>query len=118
MWEFNQSLRYDKRMHAEDIQGSIAYAKALKLASVLTANEEKKIVDGLRQVGEEWKSGKVRARAIQAQKHATKVTCSSKLSLKMRIFTLQMKGGSRNFAALLAESYTQDVLGTIKLRLI
>ncbi|KAJ2976715.1 hypothetical protein NUW54_g11523 [Trametes sanguinea] len=29
MHEFNQSLRYDKRMYAADIAGSIAYAKAL-----------------------------------------------------------------------------------------
>ncbi|KAF8488778.1 argininosuccinate lyase [Gautieria morchelliformis] len=54
MWEFNQSLRYDRRMHAEDIQGSIAYAKALKLAGVLADDEELKIVNGLMQVGKEW----------------------------------------------------------------
>lgn len=60
MWEFNQSLRYDRRMHAEDIQGSIAYAKALKLAGVLTSDEESKIVAGLTQVGQEWKNQKVR----------------------------------------------------------
>ena len=59
MWEFNQSLRYDRRMHAEDIQGSIAYAKALKLAGVLTSDEEFKIVNGLTQVGEEWKNQEV-----------------------------------------------------------
>lgn len=59
MWEFNQSLKYDKRMHAEDIQGSIAYAKALRRANVLTGKEEEQLISGLRQVGEEWKSGKV-----------------------------------------------------------
>lgn len=47
-------------MHAEDIQGSIAYAKALKLAGVLTSDEESKIVAGLTQVGQEWKNQKVR----------------------------------------------------------
>ncbi|GJJ12073.1 hypothetical protein Clacol_006314 [Clathrus columnatus] len=57
MWEFNQSLKYDKRMHAEDIQGSIAYAKALKRANVLTGQEEKELIDGLKQVGEEWQAG-------------------------------------------------------------
>lgn len=56
MWEFNQSLRYDKRMHAEDIQGSIAYAKALNLAGVLTSEETLTLVHGLKQVGEEWKT--------------------------------------------------------------
>lgn len=59
MWEFNQSLRYDKRMHAEDIQGSIAYAKALKLAGVLTNDEMLEIVNGLKQVGEEWNNQQV-----------------------------------------------------------
>ncbi|KAF8522212.1 argininosuccinate lyase [Hysterangium stoloniferum] len=58
MWEYNQSLRYDQRMHAEDIRGSIAYAKALRLAGVLTKDEEDKLVQGLRQVGEEWKAEK------------------------------------------------------------
>ncbi|KAF8575800.1 argininosuccinate lyase [Ramaria rubella] len=43
-------------MHAEDIQGSIAYAKALKIAGVLTRDEELQLVDGLKTVGEEWKT--------------------------------------------------------------
>ncbi|KAH8117350.1 argininosuccinate lyase [Phellopilus nigrolimitatus] len=57
MHEFNQSLRYDRRMHAQDIRGSIAYAKALALADILTKDEERKIVDGLKSVGEEWANG-------------------------------------------------------------
>ena len=59
MHEFNQSLRYDKRMYAADIAGSIAYAKGLARVGILTQDEQKKIVDGLSQVGEEWKHGKV-----------------------------------------------------------
>ncbi|THG94381.1 hypothetical protein EW026_g7080 [Hermanssonia centrifuga] len=57
MHEFNQSLRYDKRMHAADIRGSIAYAKALTKVGILTAEEEKKIVEGLQTVGQEWEQG-------------------------------------------------------------
>ncbi|GBE82034.1 argininosuccinate lyase [Sparassis latifolia] len=57
MHEFNQSLRYDQRMHAADIRGSIAYAKALTLVGILTNEEESKIVDGLQMVGEEWRKG-------------------------------------------------------------
>jgi len=57
MHEFNQSLRYDKRMYAADIAGSIAYAKALTLTGILTKEEENKIVEGLKYVGKEWEDG-------------------------------------------------------------
>src|SRR5262249_8403082 len=60
MHEFNQSLKYDKRMHAADIKGSIAYAKALKLVGILTSEEEIKIIRGLKVVGKEWDEGTVR----------------------------------------------------------
>lgn len=59
MHEFNQSLRYDRRMHAQDIRGSIAYAKALTLTGILTKDEEEKLIVGLTQVGDEWKNGTV-----------------------------------------------------------
>lgn len=59
MHEFNQSLRYDKRMHAADIRGSIAYAKALSKVNILTADELQKIVTGLQTVGKEWEDGVV-----------------------------------------------------------
>ena len=57
MHEFNQSLKYDQRMHAQDIRGSIAYAKSLALRGILTSDEETQIVNGLRKVGEEWATG-------------------------------------------------------------
>ncbi|CAL1704922.1 unnamed protein product [Somion occarium] len=57
MHEFNQSLRYDQRMWAADIAGSIAYAKALNLAGILTKDEQEKIVQGLTAVGQEWEQG-------------------------------------------------------------
>lgn len=59
MHEFNQSLRYDQRMHDADIRGSIAYAKALQRSGILTEEEATKITTGLGQVGEEWKAGSV-----------------------------------------------------------
>jgi argininosuccinate lyase len=61
MHAFNQSLRYDQRMHAADIRGSIAYAKALTRVGILTGEEEGKIVEGLQAVGREWESGQVRS---------------------------------------------------------
>ncbi|KAI0093545.1 argininosuccinate lyase [Irpex rosettiformis] len=57
MHEFNQSLRYDKRMYAADIIGSIAYSKALTKVGILTKEEETKIVEGLEKVRREWEAG-------------------------------------------------------------
>ncbi|KAJ7905380.1 argininosuccinate lyase [Mycena olivaceomarginata] len=57
MHAFNQSLRYDQRMHAADIKGSIAYAKSLTLVGILTKEEETKITVGLTAVGKEWQDG-------------------------------------------------------------
>lgn len=59
MHAFNQSLKYDQRMHAVDIRGSIAYAKALTLVGILTQEEQIKITDGLTTVGQEWEKGVV-----------------------------------------------------------
>ncbi|KAF8744773.1 argininosuccinate lyase, partial [Rhizoctonia solani] len=58
MWEFNQSLKYDKRMRGADIQGSIAYTKALRLQGVYTEEEEAIMIKGLQAVDQEWESGK------------------------------------------------------------
>jgi argininosuccinate lyase len=52
-------LSYDKRMHDQDIRGSIAYARSLALSGILTKEEEHKIITGLREVGKEWADGTV-----------------------------------------------------------
>ncbi|KIJ68996.1 hypothetical protein HYDPIDRAFT_144528 [Hydnomerulius pinastri MD-312] len=57
MHAFNQSLKYDQRMHAADIRGSIAYAKALTLVGILTSDEEAKMIEVLNAVGKEWEDG-------------------------------------------------------------
>lgn len=46
-------------MHAVDIQGSIAYAKALTLVGILSKEEEARITKGLSAVGKEWEQGVV-----------------------------------------------------------
>jgi len=48
---FNDSFAFDFQLFAEDIEGSIAWAGALERAGALTADEAKKIIDGLRSVG-------------------------------------------------------------------
>lgn len=59
MHAFNQSLSYDKRMHEQDVRGSIAYAMSLGRSGILTKEEESKIITGLESVGNEWKNGNV-----------------------------------------------------------
>ncbi|WWD18022.1 argininosuccinate lyase [Kwoniella shandongensis] len=63
MHEFNQSLKYDKRMYAADVRGSIAFSKALLKAGILVESEQKEIERGLKVVESEWAEGKF---AIQA----------------------------------------------------
>lgn len=60
MHEFNQSLKYDQRMHSADIRGSIAHAKSLHKGGIITADEEKKLIEGLQAVEKEWADGTVR----------------------------------------------------------
>ncbi|OGJ90228.1 MAG: argininosuccinate lyase [Candidatus Raymondbacteria bacterium RifOxyC12_full_50_8] len=47
MERFNRSLGFDKRLIAEDIAGSVAYARALAKAGLLSKNEAAAIVRGL-----------------------------------------------------------------------
>ncbi|KAI6005586.1 putative argininosuccinate lyase [Pisolithus albus] len=61
MHEFNQSLKYDQRMHTADIRGSIAYAKALTRVGILTKDEESKMIRGLEAVEREWVTGQFEA---------------------------------------------------------
>ena len=53
----NSSLALDWRLWPEDIEGSVAHARALSRAGVLTDPELKSIEDGLAQVGREIESG-------------------------------------------------------------
>ncbi|OCF55581.1 argininosuccinate lyase [Kwoniella mangroviensis CBS 10435] len=58
MHEFNQSLKYDKRMYAADVKGSIAFSKALLKAGIVNENEQKEIERGLKIVEGEWAEDK------------------------------------------------------------
>ncbi|RXK42069.1 argininosuccinate lyase [Tremella mesenterica] len=57
MHEFNQSLKYDKRMYAADVKGSIAFSKALLKAGILNEKEQEEIARGLTLVQGEWEKG-------------------------------------------------------------
>eukprot|EP00560_Eucampia_antarctica_P005943 CAMPEP_0197823576 /NCGR_PEP_ID=MMETSP1437-20131217/902_1 /TAXON_ID=49252 ORGANISM="Eucampia antarctica, Strain CCMP1452" /NCGR_SAMPLE_ID=MMETSP1437 /ASSEMBLY_ACC=CAM_ASM_001096 /LENGTH=469 /DNA_ID=CAMNT_0043422809 /DNA_START=54 /DNA_END=1463 /DNA_ORIENTATION=+ len=57
MEKFNESLSFDKRMWSQDIRGSVAYAKAIVLAGIITKEEGDVIINGFDKVSEEWASG-------------------------------------------------------------
>jgi argininosuccinate lyase len=48
------SISFDRRMYAQDIAGSIAYARAIAAAGVITADEAEVIIKGLEQVRAEF----------------------------------------------------------------
>ncbi|KAK4812153.1 hypothetical protein QYF61_002256 [Mycteria americana] len=53
----NASITYDQRLSEVDIQGSMAYAKALERAGILSKTELEKILSGLEKISEEWSKG-------------------------------------------------------------
>jgi len=48
---FNNSFRFDRRLFEQDVVASIAYAKALRLAGILSDGETQQIQVGLREIG-------------------------------------------------------------------
>ena len=57
MHQFNLSLDVDKVMWAADVDGSVAYSRALEKAKVITATEGEAIRSGLATVRSEWAAG-------------------------------------------------------------
>ena len=54
---FTASVNFDQRLAQQDIQGSIAHARMLEQAGVLSADELKLISDGLQQIAAEIAAG-------------------------------------------------------------
>ena len=54
---FTASVNFDQRLYRQDIQGSIAHAKMLCAAGVLTADELEQIVSGLQEIEAQIESG-------------------------------------------------------------
>ena len=57
--DFNSSIKFDKRMFEEDIKGSIAHATMLGAAGIIERSESEKIVQGLSEIYNDIKSGKL-----------------------------------------------------------
>jgi len=50
VYAFNASIHFDKRLLAQDIQGSIAHVTMLAKQDILTEEEKRQIIEGLKQI--------------------------------------------------------------------
>ena len=62
MVSYNESIYFDRAIYAQDIQGSIAYARANSKVGILTQAEFSAIEQGFRQILDEWKTGDFKIR--------------------------------------------------------
>ena len=58
MVKYNESIYFDRAFYAQDIAGSVAFARANVKTGILTQDEFKTIEKGFRQVLEEWQGNK------------------------------------------------------------
>jgi argininosuccinate lyase len=57
MEQFNASIGFDRRLYDADITGSVAYARALARAGLISETERDTLIDGLEQVRGEFAAG-------------------------------------------------------------
>ena len=57
--DFNSSLRFDKRMYAEDIKGSMAHAAMLGAKGIIETEAVDKIIEGLQGILDDINEGKL-----------------------------------------------------------
>ena len=57
---FTASIRVDQRLYAYDIDGSIAHAKTLAKAAIITETEAREIIAGLKKINQEIAAGRFR----------------------------------------------------------
>jgi argininosuccinate lyase len=56
-WALNASIDFDRRLAQQDVRGSLAWARALENAGVLSAEESAQICAGLQAVAAEFRAG-------------------------------------------------------------
>lgn len=76
----NSSIEVDKCLFEEDIDGSIAYAEALRKIGLLTLEETEQIHEGMRLVKDEWKHGE-----FQIEEGDEDIHTANERRLKVRI---------------------------------
>ena len=59
MERLNASIDFDERLYAEDIQGSVAWARALEASGLLTAAERQAITEGLEKIRGQIEAGQI-----------------------------------------------------------
>lgn len=57
--DFNSSIRFDKRMYAQDIKGSIAHSKMLAKQGIISKEDSEKIGAGLKEILHDIENGNV-----------------------------------------------------------
>ncbi len=57
--DFNSSIRFDKRMYKQDIQGSLAHAEMLGRQGIIPKEDADKIIDGLKAILADIEAGRV-----------------------------------------------------------
>jgi argininosuccinate lyase len=62
MQKINQSIDFDKKLYKQDIAGSIAHATMIGEVGIITKDEAKKIINGLKEILSEIDSGKFKFR--------------------------------------------------------
>ncbi len=55
--KFTESVSFDRRLYAHDIQGSIAHAEMLAKCAIISGDEAKQIVETLQKIGQRIESG-------------------------------------------------------------
>ncbi|MBR5337362.1 MAG: argininosuccinate lyase [Lachnospiraceae bacterium] len=60
VYDFNASIRFDKRLFDQDIEGSIAHADMLGKQGIISEDEKNKIIKGLQGILEDVHSGKLK----------------------------------------------------------
>jgi argininosuccinate lyase len=58
MEAINASIGYDRKLYAQDIRGSIAHSEMLAKTGIISAEDQKKIADGLAAIRSEIEAGK------------------------------------------------------------
>ncbi|MCK9554065.1 argininosuccinate lyase [Aquamicrobium sp.] len=58
MEAINASIGYDRKLYAQDIRGSIAHSEMLAKTGIISADDQKKIADGLAAIRSEIEAGK------------------------------------------------------------
>ncbi|MEG0228963.1 MAG: argininosuccinate lyase, partial [Lachnospiraceae bacterium] len=59
VYNFNASISFDKKLYAQDINGSIAHVLMLSKQEILTKEEKRKIIEGLEGILNDVQSGKL-----------------------------------------------------------